>query len=282
MLLTTTVVDGLGKKLSSILRLENFSGNYQESLRDIDRTLSFSLDCALASLHTTAIRRSTPLAAKILVFSSLVDQLFSSLTTWIVIPIIQALPLLSKRVLESRIHQEPIRGKKPADPRPVLDIRRDVLSLLLNCTHTLQNHNRVTLNKTLDFRGFITAIATRQIASLWPLESNTHTRRPLTREERIITLSRKETLALLCSVLHEVVPHLPTDEHLNKRPHTVKNDTAINDAMLQEVSNTLSHILTRSTDQNGMMSEVEKGLLMAVIERTWLEGVVPLYDFKHV
>ena len=282
--LAKTVIDGLGRRLPSVLSLEQIiPNNYQDIVRDIDRILLVTLDSALASLPTATIKRSVPLPAKMSILSSLIDQLIGSLTAQVILPIIKRIQPLSMQVLQSRLHQHSTTTRKPKNSEPVPDIRKDLLNILYRCLGVLQDHDRAILRKSKDLRKFVAAATAKEISSLWAFSDSSNQTKPirgrkLSREERIATLSRKETLALLCSLLHDMLPAVANSTHSSKHSHFAKADAVIAEVTMHEISGVLSSLLTRCSDQTGMMSEIEKGLLMAVIERGWLEGAIQMSD----
>jgi hypothetical protein len=277
MRLTVTVIDGLGRRLSPVLQLERKSpSHFCDIVRDVDRILFFALDTAFEAIPTSTIKKSAPLPAKIKALSSLLDQVFASLTSQILLPTIKCIRTHSAKALHSRLTQG---ASKSQTTEPFPDVRNDLLTMLKRCLKLLRDYERSVLRKPHDLFVLVATVTAKEIVALWASADSPDQqmqilrKQRLTRQGRIARLARKETLAFLCSLLHDTFPSVSNSIRPSTHPHFAKTDTVIAEVALDEMSGLLSGLLTQCSDQSGLMTDVEKGLVMGIIEKGWLEGM---------
>ncbi|OBZ79203.1 hypothetical protein A0H81_00150 [Grifola frondosa] len=293
---TTSALEALASLLTSVLSQDVYGSSTVEILDALATLLSRLLTTVFPLLSKPKSKRSKKARLE---RGLAIDNMLGLLSTTILVPLIPSFARLSVQYLSALFSDN--KTSKHAQSHAVIDIRPIVFAFVDKTISVLDelvtSGGAFSINSHRHVKCLLALQSIRELAKLYP-ESSRGTAADMNLGEttaagvqpphpqppnRLVRLAKKDAAWYLCNVLHRVLP---------ASPESLPADPSDEQAALLEdaIYTTMSALLrcTRGTAHHkaagalpaggvslghpfcGTMGEVERGMLLAVVERLWL------------
>ncbi|THH12138.1 hypothetical protein EW145_g169 [Phellinidium pouzarii] len=292
------VLRALGNVLHMVVHSRSTLKEPLKILRGVDSILHSVMACvfsipAFTEKIKTVNKVPHPCSQKCDLTSAL-DIFFGTLALDLVIPIVKSFGRLSQEIYLSALrgtrhqkqisHSDGVSGVLP----PCLDIRPDLSAMVKGILSTMYSYDgEIIVSSSGEFSEAVLLSALAEISRTWnlsvPIDKSADVQFGLqsllvakpNRSERVHRLVRKDVLWYLCIVVHDCLSiKAPSRIDVVGNP-TIHTTTLIRTRLEDAISELLVHCTSNLHSEFGTagtpaMYEVEKGMLMGIVERAYL------------
>ncbi|KAH8103251.1 hypothetical protein DFH11DRAFT_1655323 [Phellopilus nigrolimitatus] len=297
------VVRALGNALLTVVHSQQKLRDPLDVIKGVNAILLSTLSCVFSAIRLVNEKlsgRPVRPSSRKHDFVPLLDQLFNTLTSDFVAPLIKSINQLSRNFLSSTLHEVQSRRKRHSevfiDSRSQLDIRPSLLTTLgsilsmardsvVNLRHLYMGLvNTVMISAVAEISrlwspaGYTpSALTKEQTIMAYPNKSRRDQLVKLSHQQRMERLARKDTLWYMGAVVREAL----FSEVLSRTGCSTNCTTPTMLIAEEKIEDILSKLLVRctaamyphpepETRSIREMCEVEKGMVMGIIEKAWL------------
>ncbi|KDQ54987.1 hypothetical protein JAAARDRAFT_356698 [Jaapia argillacea MUCL 33604] len=300
--ITRRTLDSIGILLAGVLSPNHSPSSASlQLIKSLSSVLSHTLTLVLSGTTSKAKSKGKTQAGEPKELDLAVDEIMGLLLTGIFRPVVRSF-MPASRVFVSAVFSSTSTRNKKHDPTSVVDLRADLLGLCENVNtvlddFSLANPTRNALKSVRSLKNSIILEALRELEGLCLLSEERYAE-SASRTERLEVLSTKDAWWYLCTLLDRLIGSCASSgksassagAFTPRIPASAKGGGANEDGdgvLARDVLLALDSLIERterssrySLDEktaNGdgrfMIDEVERGMLMAVIEKAWLNGL---------